>query len=154
MQGERENMDPITAITAATAAFNTIKKGFEVGREVESMYGDIGRWMTSVEAVEKEARSAKGKGMSVEEEALEIFAHQKKVKQMEDELRQFINLSHGPQAWNEVLRIQAEIRKKRKEAIAKAKREREALIMWIMVGVGGLCSLWVVFYVIWKAMGR
>jgi len=27
-------MDPITAITAATAAFNTIKKGFEVGREV------------------------------------------------------------------------------------------------------------------------
>ncbi len=70
-------MDPITAITAATAAFNTIKKGFEVGREVESMYGDIGRWMTSVEAVEKEAKSAKSRGMSVEEEALEIFADQK-----------------------------------------------------------------------------
>tara|TARA_Y100001972_G_scaffold46606_1_gene57500 strand:+ start:101 stop:544 length:444 start_codon:yes stop_codon:yes gene_type:complete len=147
-------MDPITAITAATAAFNTIKKGFEVGREVESMYGDIGRWMTSVEAVEKEAKSAKSRGMSVEEEALEIFAHQKKVKAMEEELRTFINLSHGPTAWNEVLRIQAEIRKKRKEAIAKAKREREQLIMWVLVGLGSLCSLWVVFYVIWKAMGR
>ena len=111
-------MDPITAITAATAAFNTIKKGFEVGRDVESMYGDIGRWMTSVEAVDKEAKKAKsGKAMSVEEEALEIFAHQKKVKAMEEELRTFINLSHGPNAWNEVLRIQAEIRKKRKEAI-------------------------------------
>ena len=147
-------MDPITAITAATAAFNTIKKGFEVGREVESMYGDIGRWMTSVEAVEKEAKSAKSRGMSVEEEALEIFAHQKKVKAMEEELRTFINLSHGPTAWNEVLRIQAEIRKKRKEAIAKAKRERDQLIMWILVGLGSLCSLWVVFYIIWKAMGR
>ena len=143
-------MDPITAITAATAAFNTIKKGFEVGREVESMYGDIGRWMTSVEAVEKEAKSAKSRGMSVEEEALEIFAHQKKVKAMEEELRTFINLSHGPTAWNEVLRIQAEIRKKRKEAILKAKREREALIMWILVGVGGLASLWLVFYIVWK----
>ena len=142
-------MDPITAITAATAAFNTIKKGFEVGREVESMYGDIGRWMTSVEAVEKEAKSAKSRGMSVEEEALEIFAHQKKVKAMEEELRTFINLSHGPTAWNEVLRIQAEIRKKRKEAILKAKREREALIMWILVGVGGLASLWLVFYIVW-----
>ena len=131
-------MDPITAITAATAAFNTIKKGFEVGREVESMYGDIGRWMTSVEAVEKEAKSAKSRGMSVEEEALEIFAHQKKVKAMEEELRTFINLSHGPTAWNEVLRIQAEIRKKRKEAILRAKQEREALSMWILVGVGGL----------------
>ena len=147
-------MDPITAITAATAAFNTIKKGFEVGREVESMYGDIGRWMTSVEAVEKEAKSAKSKGMSVEEEALEIFAHQKKVKAMEEELRNFINLSHGPTAWNEVLRIQAEIRKKRKEAILKAKREREQLIMWVLVGVGGLASLWLVFYIVWKAMGN
>jgi len=147
-------MDPITAITAATAAFNTIKKGFEVGREVESMYGDIGRWMTSVEAVEKEAKTAKSRGMSVEEEALEIFAHQKKVKAMEEELRTFINLSHGPTAWNEVLRIQAEIRKKRKEAIAKAKRDREQLIMWVLVGLGSLCSLWVIFYVIWKAMGR
>ena len=147
-------MDPITAITAATAAFNTIKKGFEVGREVESMYGDIGRWMTSVEAVEKEAKSAKSRGMSVEEEALGIFAHQKKVKAMEEELRTFINLSHGPTAWNEVLRIQAEIRKKRKEAILKAKREREALIMWILVGVGGLASLWLVFYIVWKAMGN
>ena len=147
-------MDPITAITAATAAFNTIKKGFEVGREVESMYGDIGRWMTSVEAVEKEAKSAKSRGMSVEEEALEIFAHQKKVKAMEEELRNFINLSHGPTAWNEVLRIQAEIRKKRKEAILKAKREREQLIMLVLVGVGGLASLWLVFYIVWKAMGN
>ena len=147
-------MDPITAITAATAAFNTIKKGFEVGREVESMYGDIGRWMTSVEAVEKEAKSAKSRGMSVEEEALEIFAHQKKVKAMEEELRTFINLSHGPTAWNEVLRIQAEIRKKRKEAILRAKREREQLIMWILVGIGGLASLWLVFYIVWKAMGN
>ena len=147
-------MDPITAITAATAAFNTIKKGFEVGREVESMYGDIGRWMTSVEAVEKEAKSAKSRGMSVEEEALEIFAHQKKVKAMEEELRNFINLSHGPTAWNEVLRIQAEIRKKRKEAILRAKREREQLIMWVLVGVGGLASLWLVFYIVWKAMGN
>ena len=148
-------MDPITAITAATAAFNTIKKGFEVGRDVESMYGDIGRWMTSVEAVDKEAKKAKsGKAMSVEEEALEIFAHQKKVKAMEEELRTFINLSHGPNAWNEVLRIQAEIRKKRKEAILRAKREREQLIMWILIGLRGLCSLWVVFYAIWKAMGN
>jgi hypothetical protein len=147
-------MDPITAITAATAAFNTIKKGFEVGREVESMYGDIGRWMTSVEAVEQEAKKQKRPGMSVEEEALEIFAHQKKVKAMEEELRTFINLSHGPNAWNEVLRIQADIRKKRKEAILRKKREREQMIMWIMVSVGALCSLWVVFYIIWKAMGK
>ena len=147
-------VDPITAIAGATAAFNAIKKGFEVGRDIESMYGDIGRWMSSCETVNKEAKSAKTKGMSVEEEALEIFAHQKKVKAMEDELRTYINLSHGPSAWNEVLRIQADIRRRRKEAIMAAKKKREEMIMWTLVGVGGLCSIWVVFYVIWKAMGN
>ena len=147
-------VDPITAIAGATAAFNAIKKGFEVGRDIESMYGDIGRWMSSCETVNKEAKSAKSKGMSVEEEALEIFAHQKKVKAMEEELRTFINLSHGPTAWNEVLRIQADIRKRRRQALEAAKKKREEMIMWTLVGVGGLCSIWVVFYVIWKAMGN
>ena len=147
-------VDPITAFGAATAAFSAIKKGFEIGRDVESMYGDIGRWMTSCETVNKEAAKAKKSGMSVEEEALEVFAHKKKIAAMEQELRTFVNMSHGPNAWNEVLRIQTEIRKKRKEAILAAKRKQEEMIMWVMIGVGGLCSLWVVFYVIWKAMGN
>jgi hypothetical protein len=152
--GEANMVDPITAFGAATAAFSAIKKGFEIGRDVESMYGDIGRWMTSCETVTKEAARAKKSGMSVEEEALEVFAHKKKIAAMEQELRTFVNMNHGPDAWNEVLRIQAEIRKKRKEAIALAKKKQEEMIMWIMIGVGSLCSLWVVFYVIWKAMGQ
>lgn len=147
-------VDPITAFGVATTAFNAIKKGFEMGREVESMYGDIGRWMTSCETVNKEAKKAKTAGMSVEEEALEIFAHKKKIAAMEQELRTFVNMSHGPNAWNEVLRIQAEIRKKRKQAILAAKKKQEQIIMWTLVGVGSVCSLWVVFYVIWKAMGN
>ena len=57
-------VDPISAFGMATAAFNAIKKGFEVGRDVESMYGDIGRWMTSCETVNKEAKKAKTSGMS------------------------------------------------------------------------------------------
>ena len=147
-------VDPITAFGVATTAFNAIKKGFEMGREVESMYGDIGRWMTSCETVNKEAKKAKTAGMSVEEEALEIFAHKKKIAAMEQELRTFVNMSHGPNAWNEVLRIQADIRKKRKQAILAAKKKQEQIIMWTLVGVGSVCSLWVVFYVIWKAMGN
>ena len=35
-------VDPVTALATATAAFNLIKKGFEVGRDVESMYGNMG----------------------------------------------------------------------------------------------------------------
>ena len=90
-------VDPISAFGMATAAFNAIKKGFEVVRDVESMYGDIGRWMTSCETVNKEAKNAKTSGMSVEEEALEIFAHKKKIQAMEQELRTFVNYESRPQ---------------------------------------------------------
>ena len=87
--------------------------------------------------------------MSVEEEALEIFAHKKKIQAMEQELRTFVNMSHGPNAWNEVLRIQAEIRKKRKEAILARKKETRrndyvdyGRCRFIMFPMGGiLCDL-------------
>ena len=34
---ESSMLDPITALGVATGAFKTIKKGFELGRDVESM---------------------------------------------------------------------------------------------------------------------
>jgi molecular chaperone GrpE (heat shock protein) len=129
-------MDPITAIAAATTAFNAIKKGFSVGRDVESMSKDLGRWMGAIQDVKDGHKKSKGRSFgSVEEEALETFAAKKKAEQMERELRNFVNLSHGPSAWNEVIRIQADIRLKKKEAIAEAKKLRAKRIENIILGV-------------------
>ena len=128
-------MDPITAVAAATAAFNTIKKGFEFGRDVESMYGDIGRWMTANEAIHQGHNSAKKRSVgSIEEEALETFGALEKAKRMEDELRNWLIATHGMNAWNDLLRIQASIRKKRKEEAERKRRELEAMIKWIFGG--------------------
>ena len=52
-------MDPVTAIAAATTAFNVIKKGFDMGRDIESMYGDMGRWMGAVSDVNQANKMAK-----------------------------------------------------------------------------------------------
>ena len=41
-------MDPISLFMAATAAFNTVKKLVEAGREVEDVLGQIGSWMGKV----------------------------------------------------------------------------------------------------------
>ena len=72
-------MDPITAIAAATTAFNAIKKGFSVGRDVESMSKDLGRWMGAIQDVKDGHKKSKGRSFgSVEEEALETFAAKKK----------------------------------------------------------------------------
>ena len=127
-------IDPITAVAAATAAFNTIKKGFEVGRDIESMYGDMGRWMGAVSDIDQADKMNKKpplfkkifNGSSIEQEALDIFAAKKKAAAMENELRNFINITHGPGSWNEILALQAQIRKDRKAQIyAQQERRRE-----------------------------
>ena len=109
-------MDPISAIALATTAFNAIKKGFSVGRDVESMSKDLGRWMGAIQDVKEGHNNKKGRSFgSVEEESLETFAALKKAQQMEDELRTFVNMNYGPNAWNEVIRLQAGIRVKKKQ---------------------------------------
>jgi hypothetical protein len=58
-------MDPITAIGIATTAYSAIKKGFEVGKEVESMAGDLGRWMNAINAVKTSTVKQKAVGLGL-----------------------------------------------------------------------------------------
>src|SRR6056300_2036867 len=104
-------IDPISAIAVATTAFNTIKKGFEVGRDIESMYGDMGRWMGAIADIDQAEKMNKKPplfkklfdGSSIEQEAMDIFAAKKKAQAMEQELKTFVNFTHGPNSWNEIL---------------------------------------------------
>lgn len=143
-------IDPISAIAMATTAFNTIKKGFEVGRDIESMYGDVGRWMGAVSDIDQAAKMNKKPplfkkifaGASIEEEAMNIFAAKKKAEAMELELRQYVNMVHGPGSWNEIVALQAKIRKDRQKAIyAQAERQREIMnvigIVVLVALIGG-----------------
>ena len=53
-------VDVVTALGVATTAFNVIKKGFSVGRDVETMAGDLSRWMgamSDLDQAEKEAKN-------------------------------------------------------------------------------------------------
>ena len=143
-------MDPVTAISAATAAFTTIKKGFELGREVESMYGDIGRWMTATQVIKDTHTNAKSRGKkygSVEEEALETFGAMKKAKAMEDELRNWLIATHGINAWNDLLRIQAKIRKARAEEIKRKKEEFELMLKWILGIMGFVIAAIIMIFI-------
>jgi len=140
-------MDPVTAIGIATTAYKTIVSGFKVGKQVESMSKDLGRWMGAIQAVKEGHKKKKSRSFgSVEEEALETFAAVKEAERMERELRNCVNLSHGPNAWNEVLRIQAQIRKEKKEAMLEAKRKQRKMIENTIIGG---CVLFFVFFIIY-----
>ena len=140
-------MDPVTAIGIATTAYKTIVSGFKVGKQVESMSKDLGRWMGAIQAVKEGHKKKKSRSFgSVEEEALETFAAVKEAQRMENELRNFVNLSHGPNAWNEVLRIQAQIRKAKKEAELEERRKQRKVIENTIIGG---CVLFFVLFIIY-----
>ena len=146
-------MDPVTAFGVATTAYKTIVAGFKVGKQVENMSKDLGRWMGAIQAV-KEGHNKKKNRMfcSVEEEALETFAMKKKAIAMENELRTFVNYNYGPNAWNEVIRIQAEIRKQKKEAELEAQRKQRQVVENTIIGGLVLMFIFFVVYVVYLVM--
>ena len=129
-------IDPITALTAASSAYSLIKKGFAAGREIESMTGDLSKWMGAISDIRHAEKQTKNpplfkklfNGSSVEQEAMDAFAAKKKAEAMEEELRNWINLTHGPNAWSDLLKMQAKIRKDRQEQIYAQQEARKKVM--------------------------
>ena len=131
----------VAAVSAATGAFNTIKAGFAAGREVESMASDLSRWMGAVSDIKKAEEYNRKPPLfkklfqsgSVEEEAMQIFMAKKKAEDMRGELKNLISFTRGPAAWDELLKTEADIRKKRQKAIYDQKERQRKLLEWIAI---------------------
>lgn len=150
-------IDPVTALATATAAFNAVKKGVEMGQDIENMAGAIGKWMGAVSDINKSEEFAKKPplfkklfaGGSVEEEALAAFMAKKKAEDMREQLRQIISGTRGPQAWQELVKTEADIRKRRQETIY-AQKERQKRFIEIVVIIGAtIVGVALVIFVIW-----
>lgn len=136
-------IDPAT-IALAASAFAAVKKGISVGKDIEGMYKDVSRWMGACHDIEKSHNKQKSKlfNKSVEEEALQTWAAMRQIKKQREELRLYM-LSINPQAWNEFVRLEGQIRKQR--LIEEAERKRRIrrnvevctyAVLFIMFGVG------------------
>ena len=136
-------IDPVTAVATPTAAFNAIKSGFSAGREIESMAGDLSRWMGAVSDIKKSEEYTKKPPLfkklfaagSVEEEALQTLMAKKKAEDMREQLKQIISFTRGPSAWEELLRTEADIRKKRQKMIYDQEERRRKLLEAIAIGL-------------------
>ena len=157
-------IEVVAAVSAASSAFAAIKKGFEVGRDIESMAGDMGRWMSAVSDIKKAEEYNKKPPLfkklfaagSIEEEAMQVFMAKKKAEDMREQLRTIITYTRGPSAWQELLRTEAEIRKKRQRMIYDQKERRKMYIEYtlatILVIVTSIVFVWGVGLIL-KAKG-
>jgi len=136
-------MDPVSAMATASAAFGALKKGFSIGRDIESMAGDLSRWMGALSDIDQAEKEAKNppifkklfSGKSVEQEAIEAFAAKRKAQSQRDELKQWISLTLGMSAWDELIRMEGNIRKQRQETLY-LQRERRQKFIEICVIIG------------------
>ena len=158
-------IDPVSAIGMATAAYNGIKSAIATGKEISDMAGTLNQWATSISDLDFAHKQAdnppffkKVFGASeIEQNALEVWGQKQKAKEMREELRSYISLYYGPSAWDQIVKIEGEMRKKRKEAIYAAEERKQAILEWtvgIIAAVIGAAILTAVFYFIGVSQGK
>tara|TARA_B100000085_G_C18517461_1_gene502240 strand:+ start:562 stop:1041 length:480 start_codon:yes stop_codon:yes gene_type:complete len=157
-------VDPVSAMAIAGAAFSALKKGVSIGRDIESMGRDLSRWMGAVSDIDRAHHEAKNppifkklfNGASVEQEAIELFTQKKQLENQRDELRKLISAMCGPNAWQELLRMEAEIRKRRKETLYAQREARKHLIeiISIFILILTVCGFFMFILYLWYNRGK
>ena len=158
-------IDPVSAIGMATAAYNGIKSAIATGKEISEMGSTLNQWATSLSDLDFAHKQAQDPpffkkvfgASEIEQNALEVWGQKQKAKEMREELRSYISLYYGPSAWDQIVAIEAQMRKERKEAIYAAEERKQAIIEWIVGIIAALVSaaiLFVIFYFIGVSQGK
>ena len=150
-------LDPLSitaAIATANTAFNGIKRAFQVGKDIQGMSNDLSKWMSAASDIEHAQKRAKNPSFltkltrrgSIEQEAVEALTAKKKLEEQRYELQQFIKFTHGTHAWNELLKMEGDIRKRRQKEIYDKQVLRQkiitviVLILCVIIGMGILLA--------------
>ena len=146
-------VDPATALALASSAFQAIRKGCQVGRDLEGMGKDLSRWgkaMADFDFAAKQIEKPpwyKAMGGGIEAQAMELFVQRRQIKAQRDELRTWISGTLGPSAWQELLKIEAEVRQAQREHEYRRIEMRQKIIEWsagillFVICVGALAGL-------------
>ena len=153
-------MDPVTIIGGATVAFNALKKGFQVGKDLQDMSGQLTQWASAMSDLSYAEQKNKNppwwkalNGQSVEAEALEIFTAKKKAEAMRKELKDWISFSMGPSAWDELVATEGRIRKQKKEQEYRKAEMIEAIITWSVTGLLLVSGIGAIILIAWIING-
>ena len=150
-------LDPVSiglAISTASKAFDMIQRGFAVGRELEQMHGDMGRWMSATAEIAATAESAENAGVitrmlkgsgNIESIATQAVLAKKQIEQQRYELMVHIRMKYGMKTWDDILKAEGGLRKAKAKALEEQRKfiERSVLIVMLTTILGGgFFGLW------------
>jgi len=154
-------IDPISAFATATAAYNAIKKGIEIGQEIEDIASSLGRWFNACADINKADEEANNPSLfkkllhksSVEQEALDALIRRKKIEEQETELRTLIVYRFGISAYREMIEERKKIitKRRRMQVLQSQKRKQMAINTFLGASIIFLAYLiWVISSVIYS----
>ena len=124
-------IDPFTAFAAAQAAVKGIQAAIKLGKDVQGIAADLGKFFEAKDVVQQAANNPK-KFKSDTAQALETVMQAKQLAEAENDLKNMLIWSGNADVWEGVLLERNNIIQKRKKAemeaaAAKAKRKKEIM---------------------------
>ena len=159
-------IDPITALSAASVCYTTLKKAVAVGKDVEEIYGTLSKWAGHIEDVKEVISQEKSKPgifkklsykKSATQEVFDSIIAEEKIREQEKYIREFFTANWtadwgGIQGYRKFIKMRRDIKKKREREVYNQMRARKNFLyntkMGILIGTLGLVLVYMVWFLI------
>ena len=153
-------LDPASisaAVALSSTAFNSLRKAFAVGRDIESMGNDLSRWMKANSDIDQAVKSTKRppfykkflSGSSVEQAAVQSVIAKKTLEKQRIELQNYIRFTFGTKAWDDLIRMEGKIRKERQEAIYKKEQLKQQILEYFFIALLIITVFGFILFLFW-----
>lgn len=115
-------IDPITAFATAQAAVAGIQKAIKLGKDINGLVGEFGKFFDAKDVVQKAANDKAKKGQSDTGKAMEIVMQANALREAEEQLKHQLVYGGYPELWEMMLKERMKLKQ------AREKQEREARI--------------------------
>jgi len=124
-------LDPVTIGTAfatAQAAVAGIQKAIKLGKDINGLVGEFGRFFDARDLVQKAANDNAKSGKSDTGRAMEIVMQANALREAEEALKHQLVYGGYPELWEMMLKERMKIKQAREKAERAAKIERKRVV--------------------------
>jgi len=121
-------IDPITAFATAQAAVAGIQKAIKLGKDINGLVGEFGKFFDARDVVQKAANDNAKSGKSDTGRAMEIVMQANALREAEEALKHQLVYGGYPELWEMMLKERMKIKQAREKAEREARIERKKVV--------------------------
>jgi len=121
-------IDPITAFATAQAAVAGIQKAIKLGKDINQLVGEFGKFFDARDVVQKAANDNAKSGKSDTGRAMEIVMQANALREAEEALKHQLVYGGYPELWEMMLKERMKIKQAREKQEREARIERKKVV--------------------------